>query len=213
MHLGRKLEQNLRRNSDDEICTWLAHYIAEKMTDANAANGETRASAQRDCFESILLLWEHQRSFPDQIRPFKSFDPIFSALAHIDPNKSSPSFFRNENSDIKPPEEIEELIEVITSLDSAARAIISFFVRESISQATKKSTLEWLDAIKGVVKSDEVTLILKFISELEGDDMDKKSKRSDELAENIKRLEAFESISKDIRVTLKAELEKLEAKD
>jgi len=213
LYLGKKLEENLEKNSGDEISVWMAHYIAEKMAAIGAARGKAKASAQRECFEAILTLWDRQGCFPRDMRLFKDFDPIFRAMAHIDPNNTAPSFFRNENEDNKPPKEIEQAIEFIINLDEAARIMISFFVRESILHVTDESTLEWLDAINGIVRSDEARVILKLVPEL--DDkvtaQDQNEKRKNEISEHIDRLEAFESLSREIKSILKAELGKFEA--
>ena len=191
----------------------MAHYIAEKMAAVGSARGKAKASAQRECFETILMLWEYQGHFPHDIRPFKEFDPVFRAMAHIDPNKTTPSFYRNENEDDQPPKEIEQAIEFITKLDAAARIMISFFVRESILHTANESTLEWLDAIKGIAKSDEARIIFKLASELDDKDtvQDQSEKRKNELSEQIKRLEAFENLSRDIKSILKVRLGKFEA--
>ena len=188
----------------------MAHYIAEKMTAVASARGKAKASAQRECFEAILTLWNYQGCFPHDIRPFNNFDPIFRVMAHIDLNKKTPSFFRNENEDKQPPKEIEQAIKFITNLDSAARTMISFFVRESILHATEESTLEWLDAVNGVARSDEARIILKLVPELDDKDTDqaKNEKRKNELSEHIERLEAFEGLSREIKSVLKSELEK-----
>lgn len=190
----------------------MLHYIAEKMADICSAHGKAKATAQRECFETILLLWEYRAYFPNKIRPFANFEPVFNALAHIDPNKTTPSFFRNENLNNHAPKEIEQAIKFITDLDAATRIMISFFLRESISHATDESTLEWLDAIKVVGNSDEATIIFQLMSYLDNSDtvQDQNEGRKNELSEHINRLEAFESLSKKIKSELKAELEKLE---
>lgn len=190
----------------------MARYVAEKMTTASSARGKEKSSAQRECFEAILTLWEYQGHFPHDARPFKDFDPIFRALEHIDPNKTTPSFFRNENLDSQPPKEIEQAVKLIINLDAIARIMISFFVRESILHATNKSTLEWLDAISGIARSDETKVLLKFIPELDEimSDQDQGEKRKNELSEYIDRLDLFESLSKKIKSVLEGELKKME---
>ncbi len=213
MYLGKKLAKNLEKNNGDEISVWMAHFIAEQMVAIDSARGKAKAIAQRECFEAILLLWDRQSCLPRGTRPFRNFDSIFRAIAHIDPNKTASSFFRNENGDSQPPKEIEQAVELITKLDAAARIIISFFVRESILHATDESTLEWLGAINGVAKSDEARIILKLVPELDNKDtaQDQNAKRKNELAEQIHRLEAFERLSGEIKSVLRNELEKFEA--
>ncbi|MEZ5573737.1 MAG: hypothetical protein R3E64_17225 [Halioglobus sp.] len=189
----------------------MAHYIAEKMSAISSARGKAKATAQRECYEAILVLWDYQGRFPNNIRPFRNFDPIFRAMAHIDPNKTTPSFFRIENRDKQAPDEIEQAIEFITNLDAAARIMISFFVRESILHASDESTLEWLKGINGVAKSDEARIILQLLPELDDKETAqvKIEKRKIELSEHINRLEAFEGLSSLIKSVFKAELEKL----
>ncbi len=212
MYLGNRLEKNLAKTNGDKTSAWMAHFIAEKMAAIDSVRGKAKASAQRECFGAILTLWDYQGSFPHDIRPFKDFDSIFRAMAHIDPNKTKSSFFRYENGDNQPPKEIEQAVKLITNLDAAARIMISFFVRESILHATEESTLEWLDAIKGLARSDEARVILKLVPELDNKDtaQDQNEKRKNELSEHIDRLEAFESLSREIKSVLKAELGEFE---
>ena len=190
----------------------MAHYIAEKMAVIDSARGKAKASAQRECFEAILTLWDYQGCFPHDIRPFKNFDPIFRAMVHIDSNKITPSFFRNENGDSQPSKETQQAIKFMTSLDSATRIMISFFVRESILHATDESALEWLDAINGLAMSDEARIILKLVPEFDNKDTAQahNEKRENELSEHIDRLEAFERLSREVKSLLKAELKNLE---
>jgi len=185
------------------------------MTAIESARGKSKSSVQRECFEAILLLWEHQSYFPSGMRPFDDFEPIFRTMQHIAPNNSSPSFFRNENGNKQPPKDIEQYINFVTNLDAATRIMISFFVQEAILSATDESTLQWLDAIKGVARSDEAKVILNLAPELDVKNINEaqvqKEKRINDLSEHIDRLDAFENLSQHIKSTLKTELERLEA--
>ena len=88
-----------------------------------------------------------------------------------------------------------------------------------MSKVTDESTLEWLAGIEGIAKSDEATVILRLVPEvgIKPDDIDERQaqrdKRKKELAENINRLELFESLSKGVKSALRAELENLEEKN
>lgn len=209
IYLGNKLQENFEKYSGDEMGAWISHYIAEKMIEISTADGKEKASSQRECFEAILILWDYQSRYLPDMRPFKNFDPIFRALSHIDPNKSSPSYFRNSNGDKKPTSEIEQTIELISGLDNAARIMISFFVRESMLHTTDETTLEWLRAIDGIDRPDEVKIIFKLLPELDvsATKPDDNEERKKELSEQIDRLEAFENLSKNIKTVLKTELE------
>ncbi|MCF6337897.1 MAG: hypothetical protein L3J84_08085 [Gammaproteobacteria bacterium] len=43
----------------------MAHYIAEKMAAIGSARGKAKASAQRECFEAILTLWDQLKLVPE----------------------------------------------------------------------------------------------------------------------------------------------------
>lgn len=190
----------------------MAHYISEKIIAIDSAVGEEKTICQRECFSTILKLWEYRSCFPNNVRPFKDFEPIFHALAHIDPTKTSPSYFQNESSnDI--PDEISQEIELIAKLDSAVRVVISFFIRNLILNVTTKSTLEWLEAIKGINNSDEERIIYKFLPDFEEKADDQNQRRKKELSEHIARLEAFENVSLELKAVLKSELMELNANE
>lgn len=49
----------------DTLARWMAHYLAEKMEKAESApEGEAKESAQRECVELILRLWERRHAWP-----------------------------------------------------------------------------------------------------------------------------------------------------
>lgn len=210
--MGTKLQKCLEKQERDDISAWMAHFIAEKMALVESASDEAKVSAQRECFEAILLLWEYRAKLPFDSRPFGNLEPIYRALAHIDPNKTSPSYFTNQNRGSKSPREVESVIEFISSLDAVTRIMISFFVRNAILNVVDESTLEWLGAIKGVSESDEFRFLVTFMPELDDEDsvQDIKQARKKELSEHIRRLETYEGLSKDIKSALEAELAKLE---
>jgi len=191
----------------------MAHYIAEKMTAAASARGKTKASAQRDCFEAILILWDHQASFPNDIRPFKDFEPVFRAMAHIDPNKDFPSYFSQKNGSDKPPTDTEQYANFVVNLDSAIRTMMSYFLRKAILSTTDEATLGWLHGIKDVSESSEAKVILNFVPELDvtkdNDEQAVLERRIKELSEHIERLQSFEHVSKFIRLSMESELKNL----
>jgi hypothetical protein len=212
LFFGNKLQKSLEEHSGDEICAWMVQYLAEKMEAISSVHDEEKRAAQRECFETILLLWEYRAYFLDETRPFKNFESIFRALAHIDPNKSAPSYFKIDNHDNQPPREIAQAIDLITTLDAATRIMISFFVRESMQHVTDQSSLEWLGAIRGIAKSDEVRIVIRVTPDLDKRDtaQDQNEKRKKELTGHINRLEVFERLSRETRAALNTELKKLE---
>lgn len=211
LNLGKQLADNFNGVEGDQLNEWMSCYIAEKITTIESARGKARLSAQKECFEAILTLWSHQSHFPRGTRPFESFESVFRALAHIDPDKNSHSFFRNENDQQQVPKEIESYIHFITDLDAATRVLISFFVKEAVAASVDESTIQWLDAIKCVDKSDEAQIILRFMSELDGADkaQSKTEKKIEVLATQLEYLERFDRLSKYARSSLEMQLEGL----
>lgn len=213
MVLGNKLKKSLQQIDGDEVVAWMAHYLAEKMVVAESANHETSIQAKRECFETILLLWEYRVHFPDNARPFHNLTAIFNVLSQLDPQNSSPYYFRYKDPNHSPSTEVDQILNAITNLDKAARTIISFYIRESMLQATNDSVLEWLSTIEGLVNSDEFNILIKLIPELNDKEIDLNENRKKELSEQIKRLEVFEELSKDVKYALKSELKKLDKKN
>ncbi len=189
----------------------MANYIAEKMAATDYASDNTRASAQRECFETILMLWDHQSRFHRHARPFGKFEPIFSALSHLNPNKPTPSYFSWENHESSPNSEVQQTVKLMVVLDSAVRVMISFLARNSILQVTDESTIEWLKAVNGLVDSDEVRVIVKLLPDIDDKEetTDLHEVRKKELSEYIKKLEAFEAMSKEVKSALNTELQTL----
>tara|TARA_R110001606_G_scaffold315688_1_gene462479 strand:+ start:8153 stop:8815 length:663 start_codon:yes stop_codon:yes gene_type:complete len=210
LSLGKKLAKQFEDYNGDEICAWMAHYIAEKMTTADSAQGKEKLSAQKECFEAILLLWERQASFPRDLRPFKNFEPVFRALAHIDPKNEFPAYYDHEKFSEEPH---EQLANMIVNVDAAARVMVSYLVREAVLCANDPSLSQWLGGIQGVIDSDESSVILKVLPELDlaNGEEEQKKLRITELAEHIDRLDAFVRIAQNIQSDLKTKRDRLEA--
>ena len=95
--LGEKLVDELGLDqSVDTLGRWMAHYIAEKIEDTEAATGEARNLQMSDCSDAILKLWAHRRELPDGHRPFEEFEPIFRVLKSLDLEEKRPRYFPHE---------------------------------------------------------------------------------------------------------------------
>src|SRR5206468_12121550 len=81
LKLGKKIVDELGLDQTvDTLGRWMAHYIAEKIGDVEAATGEDRAQKMSECRDAILQLWAHRSELPNGKRPFEDFEPIFRAL-------------------------------------------------------------------------------------------------------------------------------------
>mgnify|MGYP006110018475 CR=1 FL=1 len=214
LNLGKRLINNLDRSKGDRTSEWMTSYLAEKIIATESVQEDKITTEQRECFETILHLWEHRAHLPTHTRPFEDFEPVFRAIKHIDPENPAPSYFRNENSSQAIPKDVEQYVNLIVNLDSATRVMLSFYMKEAIMSTMSESTIEWLDAIKGIAESGEARIILNFLPEMDSlngkQANDLKSKKIKQLTEQIEKLESFEHISKITRSNLQTQLDKIE---
>src|ERR1700733_661934 len=95
--LGKTIIEELGPDqSVDTLARWMAHYIAEFMQAAEAANGEERQTKMAVCASAILDLWEHRGQFPKGMRPFWEIDPILRALKSLDLNSDARRYFDSQ---------------------------------------------------------------------------------------------------------------------
>ena len=56
--LGKKIVDELDADRPvDTLSRWMAHYIAEKIEDAETATDESRDRKMSECSDAILKLW------------------------------------------------------------------------------------------------------------------------------------------------------------
>ena len=96
--LGKQLVEELDLEPGvDTLARWMAHYIAEQMIIAEKSDGDDKAQAEKQCFETILYLWQHRSLLPNKYRPFENFDPIFRVLEKLDPDHKEPYYLKYSN--------------------------------------------------------------------------------------------------------------------
>jgi len=82
--LGNKLVAELKMaDSSDTLNRWMAHYIAELMSKAEKATGETKTALEKECFETILKLWANRDATPEGIRPLAGLTDAMVLLDKI----------------------------------------------------------------------------------------------------------------------------------
>ncbi|MDC5840414.1 hypothetical protein OPW33_13875 [Vibrio europaeus] len=206
INLGKKLISSFQENDLDYITAWMINYLSEQIL--LAENGDEEAKKQ--CFNTIIQLWESRSVFPDGTRPFENFEPIFKALDSLSPETVMPRYFSNSYDG----QENEQLggstswVELAKHLDSAARTLITFIFEQAVEHAKNDNTKDWLQHVSGAVDSNEYQFIARFSDEIAPD---KTEQRVQNLSNRIAKLEAFEKISKSIRQGLQEELRILEA--
>ena len=97
--LGKKLVEELELGAPvDTLGRWMAHYVAELITNVEAARPEERNELSSRCAAAILDLWQHRSVLPDGKRPFEEIEPILRAIQSLDPEDHTPRYWRSARS-------------------------------------------------------------------------------------------------------------------
>ncbi|HWX22686.1 MAG TPA: hypothetical protein VN578_22510 [Candidatus Binatia bacterium] len=152
--MGKRLVHELGCDPrGDTLSLWMAHYVAEQIVVAENAKGRAKAAAQKQCFKTVLSLWEHRASLPDRHRPLEEFEPVLRVLAGIDPEGKPPFYYRlpstrEDQTKIKPGS-VEFWVDFVSKIDAAARVLIQTALDEACELAADEQTRALLkDAIR-----------------------------------------------------------------
>lgn len=211
--LGKKFVDELGLDqSADTLGRWMAHYIAEKMEDAEAATGEVRDREMAECSDAILKLWAHRSELPNGQRPFEDFGPIFRALQSLDLDDTTPRYFRQVISAANQDDEndsTKQWLDLASGLDYTARVLIRYCLAIAAREAVDKSR-EWVALAEALLEKEDIDIrAVRFIKD-DVDILDSENPDDSEKAkiENLlKRLEAFTNLSRTLSSHLRGKLE------
>jgi hypothetical protein len=162
--LGRELADSLQ--ADDTLGRWMAQYIADLINRAKTAEGLDRDKLQRECAAEILRLWSHRHSFRNPQRPMASYEPIYRALARLDPENPPWSFLRSFDSDTAPTADqlvTNALLTAALAIEDAARDAVRELIVGAAEVAAEKEA-KWLDLAKQI--TDEESGFVKVFRRL-----------------------------------------------
>ena len=187
MVLGKKIVDELGMDqSNDTLGRWMAHYIAEKMEDAKAATGEAYHKKMSECSDLILKLWAHRSRLPNGNRPFEDFEPLFRVLKSLDPDDSTPHFFRQVRSAANQNNENESTtrwLDMASELDNAAQ------------KAVDKSR-DWVALADAITKEADIRVVLMISKDVDDLNSEKPDDpRIRKIEDLLKRLDAFTNLS------------------
>lgn len=146
LRLGKKIVDELGLDqSVDTLSRWMAHSIAELIQDAEASGGRDRPAKLVMCSDAILALWKHRHELPSGKRPFEDLGPIMRALESLDPDDTTPRYFRAQRTaaDEEQDVEIANWLKLADSLDYSARLLIGYCLTRAAGAAVDKSK-EWV---------------------------------------------------------------------
>ena len=218
--LGKALVQELSLEPGvDTLSRWMVHYITEQIAIAETATGREKIEAEQQCFDTILKLWAHRSSLPNNRYPFKNFEPILQALSSLDPDNPRSYYFDNshlqkaENDDTSEnqADEIQLWINLALSIDSAARVLIDFALRQAASNAEDEKTTTWLKKSTGISDDeyDDLSIIVSLVGESQEDNAEEevREQKRRELNSRIEKLDRFIEFSRLLRDELTEHLE------
>lgn len=213
IRLGEALVEELKLNPGvDTLARWMAHYVAEQITAVKESSGDEKRIAEEHCFETILNLWRHRSVFPKGIKPFESFESIFVALDRLNPDNPRSYYFAytditssEVDEEDKPSNGILLWLEMANRLDRSARILIEYFFQQAALLANDEKTTNWLNNAYGISPNEDISIIVHLIKpyeKLDEETRDNGNNRSEIIQSRIQQLDAFITLSQEIRSLL-----------
>ncbi|MCA9964051.1 MAG: hypothetical protein KC423_07405 [Anaerolineales bacterium] len=216
-NLGKALVEELGLDPGvDTLSRWMAHYIAEQMTLAENAVGEKKGEAEKQCFETILKLWQHRAHYPEGKRPFENFERVLRVLERLDPDNTSPHFYsRQPNSIDEKTDAVQEWLNIASGIDHAARVWLEYVFHQATLNATDEKTLVWLENARGIPESNDIETIVRIleIRPPNGEDdfaFQLNEEKRERIESRIRQLDAFVEFSQALRAEFVEELNRTE---
>jgi hypothetical protein len=219
--LGKMLIEEINLDlENDTLSLWMAHYIAEQITTVENTTGGERVEAEKRCFDTILKLWQHRAFYPRGQRPFDDFEPIFRALARLDPESPASYFFaepnfRSENAESSNKDNgIQEWLDIAKGIDKTARIFIEYAFQQATLNATDEKTFNWIKNTLNLLRNDDISIIVHLIGtdqEEENDESAEQEQRAkqEKIKSRIEQLDVFADFSKMLRVEFETKLENM----
>jgi hypothetical protein len=123
LELGRHLVRELGFDDQrDTLGRWMAHHLAELIDKAeNGATGTERVRARKNATETILKIWEHRASLPDNAYPLAPYKELLKVLDRLRPDDNPFRYFG-------PPAETKRERLAADLFDSLSRLIIALLL-------------------------------------------------------------------------------------
>jgi hypothetical protein len=209
LQLGKALVEQLEAE-DDLLASWMAHYIAERIGEAEDASGDAKVAAEESAARAILELWNNRNFLPAHLRPFDKLEPIQRALASFDTEETDyryyPAILR-EVARTAADKEVQEWLELAVGLDYSARILIKAFLRAAAQSASEQAE-PWIElALQAGADGGIEHEIVNFVRGVYYERAEDKARHSTMVSNQISRLESFAELAASIAKDLRADLE------
>ena len=209
LQLGKALVVQLEAE-DDLLASWMAHYVAERIVEAEDAAGDAKGVAEEAAVKAILELWNNRNFLPAHLRPFKKLEPIQRVLASFDIEETDYRYYPavlREVERMNIDKEAKEWLELAIGLDYSARILIKNFLRAAAQSASEQAQ-PW---VKLALEAGADCGIERDIVDFARGNNDENIKNQDRLgtirSEQISRLESFAELAALTAKELRAEFE------
>lgn len=211
LKLGKLLVKELGLESGvDTLSRWMAHYIAQQMSEIENSTGADKQAAEEKCFETILKLWKHRAYYETGDRPFENFESIFQTLDRLNPDYEEPFYFQSEystkgklnNTD----NAVKQYLLLAIQIDEVVRVWLKVIFQHAAEQALDEKTKEWIKAATPLTDNDEASLIVHILSEHDIDEKNRKEKTK-LLKHRIEQLKSFREFNEELIAMYEEELE------
>ena len=123
----------------------MAHSIAELILAVDASSARDRPAKLEMCSDAIFALWKHRHELPSGKRPFEDLEPIMRTLESLDPDDTTPRYFRVQRTAAGKERDGETAnwLKLADNLDYSAKLLIGYCLARAAAAAVDKSK-EWV---------------------------------------------------------------------
>lgn len=185
----------------------MAHYLAEQIKRAESAQEKEKEKLEKECFETIIKLWEHRCDIPWK-KPLQSYEDIFGLLNYLTTQRNTYSRFIQEK-ELEKNDAKGLWIKLSFSITSAACTLIRWSLANASIHAEKEDV--WLkDKIPALFSNSKdfevVRIIVDDSHKLLSEEERLEKYRKEELESIRKNLDWFLNVTKDMKKDIDEQL-------
>ena len=113
-----------------------------------------------ECSDAILKLWAHRSELPNGKRPFEEFEPIFRVPQSLDPDDTTPRYFRQVMSAVDQDDEDDptaQWLGTASGIDDTAKILIRYCLAGAAQDAVDKSR-DWVALAEALVGEEDIDI-------------------------------------------------------
>lgn len=215
INLGKLLVSQIGDERDvDTLTKWMLHYIADKIVQSEKTTGKYKKASEKECFETILKLWQHRAVLKNGYRPFENYEKIFTVLDKINPDEKDRPFYNQPKLDLElgknqknTNKNVNLWLATALHIDDTAKVLLEYAFEQASLSAKSRNVKSYLTNISDQTSGKDIEVIIKYIDKSIKQKKIKdelKEKKIKELKERIYFLNSFTKLSIGLRKELKS---------